>query len=72
MIETDATGQKMMYQLCAAVDDEFWNEWEQTFITNLEVKKYSSLSTKQKSIITDLTEKLSEMGNKRKKEQREY
>lgn len=66
MIETNATGQKMMYQLCSS-SDIHWNEWEQSFIKHLEGKKYSSLTNKQKSTITDLIEKLSEVGYRKEK-----
>jgi hypothetical protein len=57
MIETNETGQEQIRDLLKGMEDECWTEWESDFISSLTSKSYSSLTARQKSVITSLYEK---------------
>lgn len=58
MIETDETGQKILEELVDSRDSFKWTKWELNFLDTLEGKKYKFLTTKQKSVVTDMYLKL--------------
>lgn len=58
MLETNKKGQENINLLLENVDAFDWSPWERGFIEGLGTRRYETLTTKQKSVITDLVEKL--------------
>lgn len=58
MLETNEHGQRQIDELLQNCDSFDWTDWERGFIEKLHGRDYKSLSVKQKSVITDLMDKL--------------